>query len=95
MKKILVICLLLALGQSYVLAQGYKLVVRQNGTNHVKYTTTDVSRDKNAGRYYLICVDGSKFYTNYRNNYMNDDYDVWGNVPNGRKICHITTRNNL
>jgi len=64
MKKILVICLLLALGQSYVLAQGYKLVVRQNGTNH-------------------------------RNNYMNDDYDVWGNVPNGRKICHITTRNNL
>jgi len=95
MKKILVICLLLVLGQSYVLAQGYKLLVKKNGTNKVKYSTTNVSRDSRAGRYFLICADGSKFYTNYRNNYMNDNYEVWGNVPNGRKICNITTRNNL
>ena len=95
MKKILILCLILALGQGYALAKGYKLLVKKNGTNHVKYSTTDVSRDRNAGRYFLICVDGSKFYTNYRNNYINDRYEVWRNGPGHGKVCNIKTRNNL
>ena len=95
MKNIIILGLLLAMGQSYAMAQGYELIVKKNGTNKVKDRTTDVSRNKWSKRYYLICADGTKFYTNYRNNYMNDQYEVWGRGSSSRKVCNITIRNNL
>ncbi len=93
MKKVLVVALLLVLAQSYVLAGKYVLIITKNGTNHIKHKTEDVSRNSSGKRYTLICVDGSKFYTNYRNNYVQDDHNVFW--KNGGRVCHIRTRNNL